>query len=551
MANVGDYLTIKGVKKRWAGENYGWQTPASYNQLEKQGKFKFGAQLLDRLGSYLGPAVKNVQNFQQQVKDATPWLDPVDKAVTGAMMQEDRLPSSVVARGGAVAAQRAGNVLNIDPRLAGIGGLLIGAVHTSGPKAGQYKASGSVVNHPHREFIEQVGERLWQKQKPGATSIVTGKDVIPELLLPDNTVLSWKNQGASKVNPAVKGGATPKFTTPVPGKTYQKVEDFLGTNVSTKPNVSTQVQLPPAVKASVLEYGVPETVIDRVLSEFPVGHILDPRYVEKTTQFVDSSTKYWDQLKNLTKVNSKGIPKKVLTPGRVLNSLMAEPSPVMWDILQNLDTDNFDELVKAYKSIGSRFGSMSSQEMFGAQYIEGHHPVQIESVAKASKHLPVSERLKFINKLVVDYTYGGSEPKDMFGLSKPGHVGKMSGLPEGTQPMNAHQSILNEDLIKPGFTGREGDNWAQIDFTKYKDADSLAKAFWQQSGEPQMRIAEIVFDGPAESTIRQNLADEYGIRERSLYAPTGDKKRGENLKKLLPSSSVLKIIQKAYGSNGP
>jgi hypothetical protein len=48
------------------------------------------------------------------------------------MAADDRLPSSRVAIGGAVAAQRAGNALNIDPRLAGIGGLLIGGVKQGG-----------------------------------------------------------------------------------------------------------------------------------------------------------------------------------------------------------------------------------------------------------------------------------------------------------------------------------------------------------------------------------------------------------------------------------
>lgn len=35
----------------WAGENYGYQSPQSYKALEKAGKFRTGAQALDRLGS--------------------------------------------------------------------------------------------------------------------------------------------------------------------------------------------------------------------------------------------------------------------------------------------------------------------------------------------------------------------------------------------------------------------------------------------------------------------------------------------------------------------
>jgi hypothetical protein len=187
MANVGDYLTIKGVKKRWAGENYGWQTPASYSQLEKQGKFKVGAQFLDRLGSYLGPAMQNIQGFQKEFRKATdkiPGMQAVERAVTGAMIQEDKLPSSVVTRGGAVVAQRAGNALNIDPRLAGIGGLLIGGVHTSGPKAGTYKWRPTGDLKPHADLVENAVEQAHQHFNKtgtlkGVNTVIRSTDGVP------------------------------------------------------------------------------------------------------------------------------------------------------------------------------------------------------------------------------------------------------------------------------------------------------------------------------------------------------------------------------------
>jgi hypothetical protein len=313
-----------------------------------------------------------------------------------------------------------------------------------------------------------------------------------------------------------------------------------------KPNVSTAVQTVTGAKAvAARDYNIPTNLVEEAIKHLSVDSILSPAYVAKIEQLVEQSTKHWDALKNLQ--SSSG--KRVLSPGRVLSSIMGEPSTVMWDALKDLDLSNFDDLVSAYKIMKTKFSQMSSQEMFGAKYIEGHHPIQVESVAKASKHLPVYERLKFVDNLAKNYTYSGNNPKDMFGLSVIGHQNNYNvGNPV---PITAHQSVKYEDLIKPGFVSETGNNWSTIDFTGYKDADSLAEAFWQQSGEPQMRIAEIVFDGPAESTIRQNLADEYGVRERDLYAPTDDKKRGENLKKLLSPSSVLNIVQKAYGSNGP
>jgi hypothetical protein len=248
MANVGDYLTIKGVKKRWAGENYGWQTPASYSQLEKQGKFKVGAQFLDRLGSYLGPAVKNVQNFQEQVRKATPFLDPIDRAVGGAMRQEDRLPSSVVARGGVVAAQRAGNALNIDPRLAGIGGLLIGGVHTSGPKAGTYKWRPTGDLKPYADIIEErieAAHQHFQKHK-------SLKGFNTSVQLPDGRSVRISNKG--NVSFDGRTGLSPVATTTKP-----------------KPTVTSNAATPvPEVRRQLVEdYGVPEAAADDLLRYQP------------------------------------------------------------------------------------------------------------------------------------------------------------------------------------------------------------------------------------------------------------------------------------------
>jgi hypothetical protein len=533
---IGSKSTLKGKSVLWAGDNYGWQSPGSYKKLEQQGKFKLGAQFLDRLGSYLGPAIQNIQGFQKEFRKATdkiPGMQAAERAVTGAMIQEDKLPSSVVARGGAVVAQRAGNALNIDPRIAGIGGLLIGGVHTSGPKKGTYKWKPTGDLKPHAELIEDSIESAHQHFVKH-NSLDGHKNLID---LPDGRQIRISNKGG--VNFERRVGLSPVAVAPKAGKAVAPS--------TPKPNVSTPVQTVENARAAAVQYGLTGDAVDRVLNQLPVKHILDPRYVAKIEQLVQQSTINWDKLKQYTEISPRsGVAKTVIRPGRSLNSLMGEPTPVMWDKLKDLNLENFDDLVRAYKDMDNVFSPMSSQEMFGRQYIEGHHPIQVESVAKASKHLPVLERLKFVNKLAIDYTYGGNEPRDMFGLSKPGHLGKMSGLPDGAHPMNAHQSILNEDLVKAGFTGREGDNWVRIDFTGYKDADSLAKAFWEQSGEPQIRFAEIVFDGPAESTIRQNLADRYGIRERDLYTPTNDKKRGENLKKLLTGPEVLNIIQDSY-----
>ena len=85
--------TLGGKKVRWAGYEYGWQSPASYTKLEAKGQFKLGRKELDALTRYLGPIAQTVGNFQQQVRKATPWLDPVEKTVNRAMVGDDKLPS--------------------------------------------------------------------------------------------------------------------------------------------------------------------------------------------------------------------------------------------------------------------------------------------------------------------------------------------------------------------------------------------------------------------------------------------------------------------------
>ena len=68
MANIGDYLTIKGAKKRWAGDSYGWQSPASFTKLEQQGQFKIGKEAIDRLWNSLPKPIRNV------AEEAQRWL---------------------------------------------------------------------------------------------------------------------------------------------------------------------------------------------------------------------------------------------------------------------------------------------------------------------------------------------------------------------------------------------------------------------------------------------------------------------------------------------
>jgi hypothetical protein len=123
--------------KVYAGENYGYQNPATFSKLKDQGKFKVGAQALDRVGNAIQqtglPAkAKEAQNKFREVTDKIPGIKAAEQAVNKGIDRSANLPSSRVAEGGAIAAQRAGQALNVDPRLAAVGGLLLGRVAVGG-----------------------------------------------------------------------------------------------------------------------------------------------------------------------------------------------------------------------------------------------------------------------------------------------------------------------------------------------------------------------------------------------------------------------------------
>lgn len=202
---IGSTAKLNGKTVRWAGDEYGWQSPASYSKLEKQGQFKLGRKELDALGRYLGPLAQHVADFQQRVRQATPWLDPIERAVNRAMGAEDKLPGSVVARGGAVVSQRTANALNIDPRIGMALPFLVGAVHTSGPRAGTTKLRvRRDISVPHDQ-LEDAVEAAYQHQNTTGTLRGYDKHIAD---LPDGRAAVVFNRG--NINFSNRDGLTVK-----------------------------------------------------------------------------------------------------------------------------------------------------------------------------------------------------------------------------------------------------------------------------------------------------------------------------------------------------
>lgn len=195
------------------------------------------------------PIIKKLRDAQQQfieVTDRIPGVKQLESLANKAAVAEDRLPSSVVARGGMGAAQGLGNAINLDPRLAMGMGLLIGGVHTSGPKKGKYKYPNQ--KHPKVDAIEDLMEgTVYPKVKQSVEA--AGKPSIAGLpkTLPDGTPLKYKNHGAGSWNFENRGG------------------------VSVYPQDAPAKPIPPAVvkKQLVQDYGIPADVADDLLRYQP------------------------------------------------------------------------------------------------------------------------------------------------------------------------------------------------------------------------------------------------------------------------------------------
>jgi len=86
---IGTSAVLNGRPVRWAGQNYGWQSDASYTQLEQSGQFRFGQITGDRIMTDVGQAVGDIiENIPEPVKRTA-----VDVAKTGLTAAADAYAS--------------------------------------------------------------------------------------------------------------------------------------------------------------------------------------------------------------------------------------------------------------------------------------------------------------------------------------------------------------------------------------------------------------------------------------------------------------------------
>lgn len=254
---------------------------------------------------------------------------------------------------------------------------------------------------------------------------------------------------------------------------------------------------------------------------------------------------------------------------RVSRMLVSQGDNFLVDYFNNVDPKTLTDPVEAKKlatTISGKLGDDVQKAMnFAPRIVEGHHGISVESTFNASKHLPWKDRIEFHRILNNEMLGGGTVAEDMYPLTKFGHQGRGTRAKAPFHVPSAHTTAnplaIAESTGFPVDTGTWG---KEFDFSNIKDPRKLAEVFWEQSGKPQMDMADRAFNSPQEVAFRTELAQRLGIRERDLY--TLSKKpddsssnrefkfeaRGTKFKQLLKEAGitekdVVEMAHRAYG----
>ena len=115
---IGTKATLNGKSVYWSGDNYGWQSKKSYNQLKEAGKFKAGAQTVDRILSSASRYIpKEIKDYGRAVQEGMARNEEqLSRGLqqTGAGQLVDRLRQQD-ATGDAI--QGISDATNVDPRI--------------------------------------------------------------------------------------------------------------------------------------------------------------------------------------------------------------------------------------------------------------------------------------------------------------------------------------------------------------------------------------------------------------------------------------------------
>jgi hypothetical protein len=273
---------------------------------------------------------------------------------------------------------------------------------------------------------------------------------------------------------------------------------------------------------------------------------------------------YADAMENLTQGMKKAAAQGLFSPTdaernfgtykRTVRMLLSQGDNFIVDFFNKVDPKTLADpkIAKDFATtVANKLGGFDQQKAmnYAPGIIEGHHGVSVDSIFSAAKHLPMKERLEFIRTLSNEYGVGGTVGGDMYPLSRFAHQGKGTGsvFPKASAHTSANPLEIANSKGFPVNTG----TWSrEFDFTGITDPRKLADAFMEQSGFPQMSMADQAFDSPEELGIRKELAERLGIRERDLYTKGKDfNPRGQAIQKRIKELGidVQEMAHRHYG----
>ena len=273
---------------------------------------------------------------------------------------------------------------------------------------------------------------------------------------------------------------------------------------------------------------------------------------------------YADAMENLTEGMKRAAIQGLFSPTdternfgmfkRTVRMLLSQGDNFIVDFLNKVDPKTLTDpkIAKDFATtVANKLGGFDAQKAmnYAAGIIEGHHGVSVDSIFSAAKHLPMKDRLEFIRTLSNEYGVSGTVGGDMYPVSRFAHQGKGTGsvFPKASAHTTANPLEIANSKGFPVNTG----TWSrEFDFSDITDPRKLADAFMQQSGFPQMAMADQAFDSPEELGIRKELAERLGIRERDLYTKGKDfNPRGQAIQRKIKELGidVQEMVHRHYG----
>lgn len=205
---IGQRAKLNGKEVIWSG-NYGWQSPASYNKLQREGQFKVGKEAIDRLWNSLPQPVRAVAQEAQR-RLANPIIP--SKAETFGFTGPSATDKAI---------DKISNKTNVDPRL------IQGALSIAEAAVEGRVGAGAARSAGQAQSLRAAG-RLAQRGPAFGMALVPGPDdLVPT---PSQIKRAAKRGVEPIVSPPHATGNTPPRVDITPGTPGPRQRRQLGPN---------------------------------------------------------------------------------------------------------------------------------------------------------------------------------------------------------------------------------------------------------------------------------------------------------------------------------